>query len=746
MPNVQFAKVREPRHDATVRAKIFTFMQKLASDDTSPGLHIEPMEQAVDSRSRTGRVDQFWRAVLYRIDTPTAGTTYVYAGTWPHDEAIERARTRALRTNPVTGVLEFYEAIAEGGGAEGIAAAVPVAPAPASSPKKESYLGTNGYLRPELETLLGFDSEVADALYAATSDDELLAISETRENEWERLAILGLAVLDTVEKIRSDLKLDHQSDLPDDASEDERLQKGLEHPAAKMQFTFIDNDEELRRVIEGEDFGAWRVFLHPEQREYATKSRNGAFRLTGGAGTGKTVVLLHRARHLHRADPARRVILTTFNRSLAEALKRDLERLDGAIARAEKLGDAGVLVRGIDQLAAAVRDQAGAAFWASGHAVFGSPIEPRNPFDGNQETSFWQSAIDSAGQSLPPQLQSPAFFEGEYLHVVLPQSIVTREQYFTARRPGRGVALDRRKRADVWAVIEAYRQATSLAGKMSFAELAAVATATLNAGALDGAPADHVLVDEAQDLSPLHWVLLRALVAEGPDDLFIAEDSHQRIYGQRVVLSRHGIAIRGRSRRLTLNYRTTQQNLGFAMSVLEGGEYLDVEEGQEEVNGYRSSRRGPAPRLVGNPNATAQYETVASTVRGWMEDGVPPQNIAILARTNSRRDAVKTALAERGVTVSAVTSGEGQGATPVVMTMHNAKGQEFSRVVLFDVSQGQIPAPWALDQAAPEEREDALLRERSLLYVAASRARDELVITWAGEPSEVLGQPSEPQT
>lgn len=734
MPIIIYGKTKEPAHDATVKAKIQTFMRKLSEDDSLPGLHIEPMQHAADPRARTGRVDQFWRAVLYRIDTAVTGTAYIYAGTWSHDEAIERARTRELRTNPITGVMEFYRS-------------VPVTPPSDSTsstelqtaaPKPVSYLGSHGYLRSELESLLGFNSQLADELYAATTGEQLLEMSDRLENEWERHAVLALAVGDTIEKIRSDLRLDHSDEVLEDATDDERIAKAFEHPATKMQFTFIDNDEELRRVIEGEDFGAWRVFLHPEQREYATKPRNGAFRLTGGAGTGKTVVLLHRTRHLHRADPARRVILTTYNRSLAEALKRDLERLDASIVRAEKLGDAGVLVRGVDQLAAAVRDQAGAAFWASARTVFGSPIEPRNPFDGNQETSFWQSAIDSAGQSLPPQLQSPAFFEGEYLHVVLSQSISTRDQYFSARRPGRGVALDRRKRADVWAVIEAYRQATSLAGKMSFAEMAAVATATLNAGAMDGAPADHVLVDEGQDLSPLHWGLLRALVAEGPDDLFIAEDSHQRIYGQRVVLSRYGIAIRGRSRRLTLNYRTTQQNLGFAMSVLEGGLYLDVEEGQEEVNGYRSSRRGPAPRLVGNPNVTVQYETVANTVRGWIDEGVPPQNIAILARTNSRRDAVKTALAERGVSVSAVNSGEGQGAIPVVMTMHNAKGQEFSRVVLFDVSQGQIPAPWALDQAAPEERDDVLLRERSLLYVAASRARDELVITWAGEPSELL--------
>jgi hypothetical protein len=732
MPIVIFGKTKEPSHDAAVKAKIQTFMRKLSEDDTTASLHIEPMQQAADSRARTGRVDQFWRAVLYRVDTAVTGTAYIYAGTWPHDEAIERARTRELRTNPVTGVMEFYRSVPAATSSGSVAY---VAQKPAAA-KPVSHLGTHGYLRPELVSSLGFTEDVADELYSAVTEEQLLDISEHLENEWQRLAVLGLAVGDTIEKIRTDLSLGHDKELHDEASDDDRLVKALEHPATQMQFTFIDTDEELRRVIEGEDFGAWRVFLHPEQREYATKPRNGAFRLTGGAGTGKTVVLLHRARHLHRADVSKRILLTTFNRALADALSRDLERLDGSIVRPDQLGEAGVLVRGLDQISATVRDKTGAAFWTAAKEVFGAPIEPRGMVV--DDTKDWQSAIDSVGDDLPKQLQSTSFFEGEYLQVVLPQLIGTREQYFSARRPGRGVALDRRKRAAVWSVIESYRQSTALAGKISYAEMAAVAAVTLRSGAMGGAPVDHVLIDEGQDLNPLHWMLARALVAEGPDDLFIAEDSHQRIYGQGVVLSRFGIAIRGRSRRLTLNYRTTQQNLGFAMSVLEGGEYRDVEEGAEIVEGYRSARRGPSPIQFGAENAVGQYDAIAAAVSAWLENGVSPASIAILARTNNRRDSVKAALGERGIPVSTVKSGEGTGANPVTMTMHNAKGQEFSCVVLFDISRGQVPNPFAVDHAAPEDRPDVLLRERSLLYVAASRARDQLLVTWSGEPSELL--------
>lgn len=742
MPQIVLSKFKGQKLDKAVQAKSFAFLQKLAADDTSPGLHIEPMQKASDARARTGRVDQFWRAVLFKLDQKNGEPIYVYDGTWPHDEAIERARTRVLHFNPINGITEIIEDgmpedLAEPAGQPH---AIPKPEKPA-----ESYLATHGYLLADLTDALGFDVLAARRIYAATSEDELLQMSESLANQWQIDAVLGLAVGDTVEKIRASLGFAAEPGEPEvapkatpDETEDDRLAKGLQHPAARMQFAFIENDEELQRVIEGGDFGAWRVFLHPEQRKYVEKDFNGAFRMSGGAGTGKTVVLLHRARRLAQANASSRVVLTTFTKALSSALERDLERLDPTTPWAKKLGKPGVLVRGIDALAVAVRDTAGAQFGQAAEHVFGAPIEPRGTLVGNE--IGWRAAIDDAGADLPESLQSPSFFEGEYLQVILPNRVTSQEAYFKVRRPGRGIALDRRKRVAVWAVVEQYRQTARHMGTMNYAEVSAVASAYLE-HSVAGGLADHVLVDEGQDLTPLHWQLLRALAGEGKNDLFIAEDTHQRIYGHPVVLSRYGIKITGRSRRLTLNYRTTQQNLRFALGVLEGAGFVDSDGNEENEHGYRSARSGPLPRVVSATSESGQYDNVAEVIKGWLaDDEISPETVAVLTRSRNQGLKLKDQLADRGVTAAVTEPGDAAVGYPVVLTMHKAKGMEFSRVLLFNVSEGSIPNAWALKDVVAEELEDAMLRERSLLYVAASRARDELVISWAGKPSMLLGE------
>lgn len=739
MPNISWTNLKGQNHEKAVKAKIFTFLDKLSEDDTSVGLHIEKMQNAADQRARTARIDQSLRAVLYRLDVPGEDRTYVYAGTWEHDTAIHRARTQILHRNPVNGVPEFIDATTPQAGAPAMS---PVSSEQEAEAEASSFLADGSYLLTELTEGLGFDQATAERIFAATSEDELLGIAESFENQWQTNAVIALAVGDTVAKICTDLGFD-QTDVPDVSdvqNEDEKLVRALGHPAARMQFAYVENEEELRRVIEGGDFGAWRVFLHPEQRTYADKDYNGSFRLSGGAGTGKTVVLLHRTTRLAKANPAARIILTTFTKALSGALERDLERLNPNVPQASALGDSGVLVRGVDQLAVAVRDKAGADFWRAAAHVFGAEIEPRGNLDSSDKA--WQDAIEEVRDDLPAALRSPAFFEGEYLQVILPHRITSQEEYFKVRRPGRGVALDRRKRAAVWKVVELYRQTARLLGRLSYAELSAIAASYLDSDA-ENRVADYVLIDEAQDLSPLHWQLLRALGAEGKNDLFISEDTHQRIYGQHVVLSRHGIKITGRSRRLTLNYRTTQQNLNYALGVLEGGAYVDSEEEQENNHGYRSSRTGPQPRSLPASTKVEQYNNVAELIEEWLADtDIRPETIAILTRTNNQASEVKNQLADRGVTIIETHSGETVGKSPLVLTMHKSKGLEFSRVVLFDISDGVIPPPWMLKDVAEEELPDVRLRERSLLYVAASRARDELVVSWNGKPSELLSAKS----
>lgn len=724
--------------DASLKKKAYAFLEKLGKDDTTPGLHIEPIRHSADNRVRTGRVDEFWRAVLFRM-TGTREPAYVFYGIWPHDEAIDVARKTRLKQNPVNGVTEIITVTpvpdvmhADDAHPDSLARPVPL-------------LAGFGLDRKALVDVLGLDPSLAARALEAPDQDALLGLAGgTGVVEWQGLALLDLATGASVEQVQEKLGLDSvPSSGPAGAagsavSEDERLLEGLQHPAARMSFTWIEDNDELRRVIEDGDFGAWRVFLHPEQRKYATRSYAGPFRLSGGAGTGKTVVLLHRARMLARRSPSARVVVTTFTTNLAAQLRDDLTRLDPSLPKSSSLESPGVAVYGIDALANAVLRQAGVSIAEDAEAVLGAVT---TAVTGRIAGSSWEDAIDAAGSSLPVALRSAGFLASEYAQVILPNRITSREAYFRVRRPGRGVALDRARRSAVWDVVTAYRTQARIEGTVDFAEAAAIAAAHLSrvSSSLGTFTADHVLVDEGQDLGPSHWQLLRALVGSHADDLFIAEDSHQRIYGQRVVLGRYGIRVVGRSQRLTLNYRTTAQNLSYAVGVLSGGSYVDLEDGAESAAGYRSARGGPVPRLLPCASLSSEMDAAASLLSRWLAmPGVAPETIAVLVPERWQRDRLVTGLADRGVIIRAVDRDQVRPGLPVVMTMHRAKGTEFSRVLLFGLDKGAIPRPLRGEQYAEDASTDALLRERSLLYVAATRARDELALSWTGSPSQLL--------
>jgi superfamily I DNA/RNA helicase len=732
MPTIIMSKPAS-KLEPSLKKKAYAFLEKLAEDDTSLGLHIEPIAHSADDKVRTGRVDQSYRAVLFRI--PGKGEpAYVFYGIWPHDEAIAVAKKTRLTWNPVNGVTELTTVAPEPDvvyPAGGAVPSVPMTHAPAPVP----LLVSLGLDRKALVDILGIEGMLAVRALAAVDENALMTLAENAV-EWQGLALLDLATGLSVTEVQDKLSLGAPP-VPETATESDRLIEGLRHPAAQMSFAWIENNAELRRVIEGGDFGAWRVFLHPEQRKYAKRSYSGPFRLSGGAGTGKTVVLLHRTRMLAKREPDSRILLTTFTTNLADQLRTDLDRLDPGLPKAASLGEPGISVYGIDAVASAVLRRAAADIATDAEAVLGAAT---TQLLGRTPGTAWREALDAAGGELPAGLRSPQFLAAEYAQVVLPNRITSREAYYKVRRPGRGVALDRAKRTAVWSVIEAYRAQARIAGSVDFPEAATIAAVYLRRAAdMKGEyVADHVLVDEGQDLGPAHWQLLRVLVGEHADDLFIAEDSYQRIYGQRVTLSQFGIRIVGRSQRLTLNYRTTAQNLGYAINVLEGGAYVDLEAGQESTAGYRSARSGPVPQLIPCATLTEELDRAADLIRAWVAETDAPETIAILVREQRQRDRLVSGLAERGVTVRAVDREHPKPGQPVAMTMHRAKGTEFSKVLLFGVDQRAIPRPLRDEQYAEEAWADALLRERSLLYVAATRARDELAVSWSGDPSQLL--------
>lgn len=749
MPQIVMGPSQTGTLDASVKKQAYAFLEKLSANDALPGLHIEPINGSVDERVRTGRVNDFFRAILFKVQGQAATAHYVYLGTLPHDEAIAFACRARLTVNPVNGIAELIFDTSEPKAA-GVPAAPPAAHLRVSeAPEQVSPSATVPALPPAAPLLpalgidnaalvdeIGIDPTLAEAAMAATSEDEILALAETAV-QWQGLALIDLAGGTSVAATKEALGIERKAPpLACEVEEDERLIVALQHPAAQMQFAFIEDNEELRRAIEDTDFAAWRVFLHPEQRRYATASYNGPFRLSGGAGTGKTVVLLHRARHLAQQNPSARIMLTTFTRTLADALRADLRRLDPTLLIANHLGAPGVYISGIDAAVNTVL-KTGTGLPADIETALGARSAE---FSTRTPDAIWQDAAAAAGAELPADLRGKAFLTSEYALVVLPARITTRDAYLTARRPGRGVALDRKKRLAVWSVVEAYRARASIEGSIDFAEAAAIAAVSLERQADAGAPAplDHVLVDEGQDLNPSHWQFLRALVAPKANDLFIAEDSHQRIYGHHVVLGRYGIRIVGRSQRLTLNYRTTAQNLHYAVSVLAGGSYVDLEDAPEESNDYRSARSGPPPLIVECETLTAELEAAADTVHRWLATGDAPETIGILVRDAKQAGQVTRGLKDRDISVRLVDHGALRQGQPLVMTMHRAKGMEFARVLLFGVNDGLIPAEYLLKNLSEADRADVLLRERSLLYVAATRARDELVITTSGGRSAML--------
>ncbi|ANZ16287.1 UvrD-helicase domain-containing protein [Streptomyces noursei] len=522
--------------------------------------------------------------------------------------------------------------------------------------------------------------------------------------------------------------------------------------AARRPVSQVSTEDAAVLDALGDSFDAWRLFLHPEQQRLATMSFKGSAKVTGGPGTGKTVVALHRVRHLVAQLPPgqnRPVLLTTYNTNLAADLKQRLRQLGGdALLRR-------VDVRSVDQLAREVVEQ-------HPSAVLGTPLRDE------EAMGLWHTVCAAAGVFD----YDADFLDSEFKHVILAQDCGTARAYFRAERRGRGV-LQRTDRSQVWELVEAYR--AHLAGpprRTTYALIAdeaarieerRMARAAEQArykeehGGIDLIHREagsgmwlkpryrHIVVDEAQDLSASHWRMLRAMVAPGPDDIFLVGDAHQRIYSHQVVLGRLGINARGRaSRRLTLNYRTTREILGSAQGLVRGENFDDLDDRPDTLDGYRSVLSGLAPQYWRAPDWETEMRAIATLLKERHERyGTPYAAMAVSVPDKAAASQLAYALADKPfqIPVSEIgRDGPPDIDTVRIGTLHRFKGLEFQRVFLAGVSEGLVPHQriegFRLSQPARYRQEEQ--RARSLLFVAATRARDELVVTWHGKASRYL--------
>jgi hypothetical protein len=713
------------------RGKVASFISKFRANPRSPGLNYERIEGGKDPLIRSIRVDQDIRCI---VRAPDQGDTYVLLWIDKHDDAYQWARRRTCHVNRVSGALQVVDVeaaelavSAETAVGDAIAAAVSAALASQASPRQRTVAvpaaaaaeaaspslfahGSDDQLM-----LLGVPEALLPAVRAVTSQEAL-----SRLIEWMPLdCVDGLILLADGKPIEAVIEeLERQRPAAIDPSD---VAAALDTPESKAEFLVITDDDVLEAMLSA-PLERWRVFLHPSQRRLVERQWGGAVRVLGGAGTGKTVVAMHRARWLANAliktSSPGRVLFTTFTRNLATDIRSNLTK----ICSPEELQRIEVIH--LDG-------------WVM-NFLKGQGLQVR-VFNDEARNSCWSLAMDLADTSLE---LDERFYREEWQDVVLAQGCRSRDEYLIARRVGRGTRLSRPQRAQIWPVFDAVRAEFRQRGLWEPEEAKQIAADLIhktNQPPLYAA----VVVDEAQDLDGASFALLRALVGEPrANDLFLVGDPHQRIYGKPVVLSRCGIDIRGRSRKLRINYRTTEETRAWATAVLHGLAFDDLAGGSDPASDTRSLLHGDQPLVQGFEDPAEEQKFLVSTLRQLREEQPSLASTCVAARTNKAVEKLEALLKGEGFATRVIKAEESDDPSDPALrlaTMHRVKGLEFDQVFLPALDASQMPLQVELNQ-----RPDALSRElfeqqeRSLLHVAATRAKKRVVVSYSGKASPFL--------
>jgi mRNA-degrading endonuclease RelE of RelBE toxin-antitoxin system len=485
------------------------------------------------------------------------------------------------------------------------------------------------------------------------------------------------------------------------------------HPDAQRRFRTMRNVEELERALKY-PWEKWTVFLHPAQRQLVEKDYSGPARVSGSAGTGKTIVALHRAVFLARANPDARVLLTTFSDILANALRTKLRRLISNEPRlAERLE-----VHSID---------------AIGQRLFKSHLGQSQIVSQVKVLELLKAAAGGVGG----HKFSLHFLLTEWEQVVDAWQLETWEAYRDVMRLGRKTRLPEKQRTVLWSIFDHVR-ARLTAGNLitdagMFSRLAAVVSESKNP------PFDFAVVDEAQDISVAHLRFLAALGADRPNSLFFAGDLGQRIFQQPFSWKALGVDIRGRARTLHVNYRTSHQ-IRMQADRLLGPEVSDVDGNTEDRGKTISVYNGPAPTIRVLDSLKAESATVSKWIMDLKKEGVAPHELGVFVRSAAELDRARVAVKDAGLAFKILDEKvETTSGHVSISTMHLAKGLEFRAVVVMACDDEVIPLQERIETVADDaDLEEVYNTERHLLYVACTRARDYLLVTSGDTPSEFL--------
>ncbi len=674
----------------------------LQMNPANPGMSFHKLERARDRNFWSVRVSQDIRLIVHR----TAGSLLLcYVD--HHDKAYDWAERRRLESHPKTGAAQIVEVRET---VKNIIIPNYVhADTPSRAAEKELlFAGLSD------DQLLGYGVPaewLADVRSA--NEDSLLALADHLPSEAAE-ALLELATgghpaepVATLEPaaavVATPVSVDDKTEQP----------SPFEHPDAQRRFRIIASSDELQQALEF-PWERWTVFLHPEQRNMVERNYSGPARVAGSAGTGKTVVALHRAAHLARANADARVLLATFSDTLASALHTKLQRLlVGEPRMAERID-----VCSLDTIGMRL------------HKALLGPVE----LVGRQAL---RGAIKSAAAAAPAHKFSQQFLVSEWDHVVDAWQLSNWEEYRDVARLGRKTRLSEAQRRALWSIFEQVRRFITERKQLTPAAMFVAVAKAIKAG--KNPPFQYAVVDEAQDVSVAQLRMLAAIGANRADALFFAGDLGQRIFQQPFSWKSLGVDVRGRSKTLRVNYRTSHQIRTHADRLLPG-EVNDVDGNTEARGGTVSVFNGPAPAIMVLDNLDAEGSAVATWLKERVSDGLLAHEVGVFVRSSGQLDrakaAVKAARVPFKVLDEHVETASGYAA---VCTMHLAKGLEFRAVVVMACDDDVLPLQERIETVGDEgDLQEVYDTERQLLYVACTRARDFLLVTGVSPASEFL--------
>ncbi len=660
----------------------------LQLNPANPGMSFHKLDKAKDKNFWAVRASRDIRLIVHKSE---ASLLLCYVG--HHDDAYNWAERRKLETHPKTGaaqLVEIRETVKE--------VVVPV------------YVQTEIVATPQ-------PSVEKECIFAEMPDDELLGYGVPKE--W----------LNDIKKATSDTLLALTDHLPAEASEAllELATGGkpraplpvvvagnpFDHPDALRRFRMMASVKELERALEF-PWEKWTVFLHPEQRELVERDYAGPARVSGSAGTGKTIVALHRAAHLARVNPDARVLLTTFSGALANALQTKLRRLLGNEPRlAERIDVHSLNAIGLRLY----KSHVGQATIASRDVV--------------------SELLQEAARAVEGHKFALHFLVTEWEQVIDAWQLNGWEAYRDVARLGRKTRIPEPKRKVLWFIFERVRSGLKARKLITYAEVFSSLAAAISK--TKKPVFDFAVVDEAQDITIAHVRFFAALGGGRRNALFFAGDLGQRIFQQPFSWKALGVDIRGRSRTLRVNYRTSHQIRTQADRLL-GPVVTDVDGNNEDRSDTVSVFNGPRPVVRSLKSEREEAAFVGNWIKERAKEGVVPQEFGVFVRSPAQLERACAAVKATGLSFKILDERVETASGHVsISTMHLAKGLEFRAVVVMACDDEIIPLQERIETVGDDaDLQEVYETERHLLYVACTRARDHLLVSGVDPVSEFL--------